>query len=333
MKHCARPGEWDLKRLATSFVVAARVNGLTDEGAMEAATICAHSYRQQLRELVTMSPLEIWYFRVTAEDLIESAPDAQSRQFREKMAARARTRVGKHIFPKITEEVDGRHRFVEQLPITTRVSDEGELALIEEGIEIYRATLSEDRRVLFDRYRLEDCAFRVVGIGSVATRCYILLLFCDDQHPLILQLKEARPSVLEPWLAPSPFDNQGQRVVVGQRLMQAASDKFLGWLRVGGEHDFYVRQLRDMKFVVPVEDFNAVQLQRYAVACGRTLARAHAKSGDAATISGYLGKGDAFDAAVGEFAVAYANQTEQDYTAFVDAVQRGRILAASEDEL
>ena len=181
---------------------------------------------------------------------------------------------------------------------------------VHEGLADYRESLSDERRVLLDRYRLEDCALKVVGIGSVGTRCYIGLLFSEDGHPLILQFKEAVRSVLEPYAGESAYDNQGQRVVVGQRLMQSSSDIFLGWVRGRRGHDFFVRQLRDMKMSMPVDGFSAAQLRRYARICGWTLARAHAKSGDAATISGYLGKGDAFDRALAEFAVAYADQTQ-----------------------
>jgi uncharacterized protein (DUF2252 family) len=191
--------------------------------------------------------------------------------------------------------------------------------------------LSDDRRVLLDRYRLEDCAHKVVGIGSVGTRCYIGLLFSEDGHPLILQFKEAVRSVLEPYAGKSAYDNQGQRIVAGQRLMQSSSDIFLGWVRGRRGYDFYVRQMRDMKMSMPLDGFSAVQLKRYARMCGWTLARAHAKSGDAATISGYLGKGDTFDRAMGRFALAYADQTLEDHAALVKAIRSGRINAVTEE--
>ena len=227
------PWEWDLKRLTASFVVAARSNGISDQRSRDAVVACGHSYRRHMREFSEMSPLEIWYYRIRAEDLIAMAPDAKSRSRREKMAARARSRVGENLFPKITEQEDGQHRFVEQPPVMTRVTDEQTHELVREGIEAYRASLPDDRRYVFDRYRLEDFALRVVGIGSVATRCFVGLFFCDDKNPLLLQVKEARRSVLEPYAGECPFENQGKRVVVGQRLMQAASDIFLGWLRAG----------------------------------------------------------------------------------------------------
>ena len=191
--------------------------------------------------------------------------------------------------------------------------------------------MSDERRVLLDRYRLEDIALKVVGIGSVGTRCFIGLLFSEDGHPLILQFKEAVRSVLEPYAGKSAYKNQGQRVVVGQRLMQSSSDIFLGWVRGRRGHDFYVRQLRDMKMSMPVEGFSAVQLKLYAQVCGWTLARAHAKSGDAATISGYLGKSDTFDRALGTFALAYADQTQKDHATLAKAIRSGRVKALAEE--
>ena len=183
--------------------------------------------------------------------------------------------------------------------------------MLREALADYRDSLPDERRVLLERYRMEDVALKVVGIGSVGTRCYITLLFSEDGHPLILQVKEAVRSVLEPYVGKSAYENQGQRVVVGQRLMQSSSDIFLGWMRGRNGFDYYVRQLRDMKMSIPVDDFSAERLARYAQVCGWTLARAHAKSGDSATISGYLGKGDAFDRAMGDFALAYADQTRE----------------------
>jgi uncharacterized protein (DUF2252 family) len=249
---------------------------------------------------------------------------------REEMAARARSRVAERLLPKITEEVEGERRFVENPPITTRVTAEAQWQETLQGLATYRESLEEARRFMFDRYRLADFATRVVGIGSVGTRCFVGLFTCDDGTPLLLQVKEARPSVFAPFAEPIPFDNQGQRVVVGQRMMQASSDIFLGWLQGGNGRNYYVRQLRDMKFSIPVEDLGACSLERYAEICGWTLARAHAKSGDAAAIGGYLGRGDAWDRALGQFAVAYADQTERDYALLEQAHRCGRIEAHKE---
>lgn len=324
------PWEWDVKRLAASFVVAGRTFGQSEQCCREAARGCARSYREHLAEFAEMSPLETWYFQVNAEFQIEAAPNAKSRALREQMVAKARARVGERLLPKITNEVEGKFQFVENPPVVTRITSEAERAVIGQAIDEYRASLSDERRFAFDRYELEDFALRVVGVGSVGTRCYLALLVCDDRSPLFLQIKEARRSVLEPYAEPCPFANQGQRVVVGQRMIQAASDIFLGWLRAGDGHDYYVRQMRDMKLSIPLEEFDAGGLARYADLCGWTLARAHAKSGDAATLTGYLGKSDKFDLALEQFAVAYADQTERDFAALARARQAGRIAACDE---
>jgi len=326
------PWEWDLKRLAVSFAVAARDNKLSDKDGREAVLECARAYREQLREYSKMTALEVWYTRLDMEDIIAAAPDEKAKKYRQQMVDKARQRVGENLFPKMVGQVAGRHRFVDQPPILFHNADADFMERAREGMEDYRQSLSDERRVLFDRYRLEDFALRVVGIGSVGTRCYIGLFFDEDNHPLILQFKEACRSVLEPYAGKSRYDNQGQRVVMGQRLMQSSSDIFLGWARGRRGYDFFVRQLRDMKMSVPIEAVSTLQLKRYAEICGWTLARAHAKSGDAASISGYLGKSDTFDQALGEFALAYADQNEQDHAAMVKAVSSGRLEALVEED-
>jgi uncharacterized protein (DUF2252 family) len=324
------PWEWDLKRLAVSFVVAARDNQLSDDDGRSAVLECVSSYREHLRDCSRMRPLEVWYQRLDAETLINAAPGADERKFRRQIAKRARERVIENLFPKIATRVGGRHRLVDQPPVLFHPSEKNAEAHFHEAVADYRESLSQERRVLLDRYRLEDVAMKVVGIGSVGTRCYIALFFSEDGHPLVLQFKEAVRSVLEPHAGASLYDNQGQRVVVGQRLLQSSSDIFLGWVRGRRGHDFFVRQLRDMKMSMPVDGFSATQLRRYARICGWTLARAHAKSGDAATISGYLGKSDAFDRALGEFALAYADQTRKDHAALLKAIRSGRVEALQE---
>jgi len=327
------PWEWDLKRLVVSFVIAGRDSDLSDRESKAAAIDCARSYREHLREYSRLSPLEVWYTRIGVEQAIEMAPDEKTRKIREQMMTKARERIIEHLYPKIVTQTAGRNRFVDQPPILYHVNEPDWETLVREGLEDYRQSLPEERLVLFDRYQLEDFALKVVGIGSVGTRCYIALFFSEDNHPLILQVKEACPSVLEPYTAKSQYENQGQRVVTGQRLMQSSSDIFLGWTQGRRGNNFYLRQLRDMKFSLPIEGVSAAQLQRYAEFCGWTLARAHAKSGDAATISGYLGKGDQFDLALGEFAIAYAEQTERDHAALVEAVKTGRVEALVEENL
>ncbi len=328
------PWEWDIKRLAASFVVAARDQGLSDSDGRDSVVACIRAFREHLREYSTMSPTEVWYTRLDMETIIEMAPDEKAKKRRRLFADKARERIIDHVFPKIVAVKGGRHRFVDQPPLLYHAdtSDDVEEHWLE-GFEEYRQSLPDERRVLFDRYRFEDCAQKVVGIGSVGTRCGVALFFSEENHPLILQVKEAGRSVLEPYTKKCHYKNQGQRIVVGQRLMQSSSDIFLGWVHSRRGHDFYVRQLRDMKFSIPVEGITAAQMERYAEFCGWTLARAHAKSGDASTISGYLGKGDQFDQAIGTFAMAYADQTEQDHATLVEAHQSGRIQALIEEEV
>jgi uncharacterized protein (DUF2252 family) len=325
------PWEWDLKRLVVSFVIAGRDNRLSDAASHRAVLACVHAYRKHLRECSRLRPLDVWYQRLDAETLIKAAPDAKTRKFRRQLAKRARERIIENLFPKITKQVGGRHRFVDQPPILFHVAEPDFLERVHEAAADYRESLPDERRVLLDRYRLEDCALKVVGIGSVGTRCYVGLLFSEDGHPLVLQFKEALSSVLAPYAGQSAYANQGQRVVVGQRLMQSSSDIFLGWVRGRRGYDFYVRQLRDMKMSVPVDGINAMQLRLYAEVCGWSLARAHAKSGDAATISGYLGKSNTFDRALGSFALAYADQTQKDHAALVKAIRSGRVRALTEE--
>ncbi|WP_126147919.1 DUF2252 domain-containing protein [Synechococcus elongatus] len=327
------PWEWDLKRLAVSFVIAARNNQVVDQEAESIAVSCTRSYREHLRNYSRMSPLEVWYARLDMKEIIEMAPTEKIRKRREEFAERAQKRITEHLFPKIVTLKEGKHQFVDQPPILFHSNDPTLRSRVINGLQEYRKSLPDERRFLFDRYRLEDYATKVVGIGSVGTHCSIALFFSEENHPLILQVKEARQSVLEPYTQTNCYENQGQRVVVGQRLMQSSSDIFLGWARSDLGRDFYVRQLRDMKFSLPIDGMQAERFHRYAEFCGWALARAHAKAGDAATISGYLGKAAAFDEAIAKFAVAYADQTEQDYAALVQAVASGRIEAIVEEDL
>jgi uncharacterized protein (DUF2252 family) len=327
------PWEWDVKRLAASFAVAARDAGLSDAQARRAATECARAYREHLRDCSKRSPLEIWYEHLDMQTLIDAAPDAQTKKRRQQMAAKARQRIGEYLLPKLTKTAGGHRHLVDQPPVLFHVTEAQDEDRFREGMELYRQSLPDDRRVLLDRYHLEDFAIKVVGIGSVGTRCLVGLFCSADGQPLFLQFKEACPSVLAPYAGRSVYENQGQRIVVGQRLMQSSSDIFLGWSRGRPGFHFFVRQLRDMKFSIDPAGVSGVQLNRYAETCGRVLARAHARSGDAATISGYLGKKDAFDEAIGEFAVAYADQTIRDHAALAAAVKAGRIEALVEEDL
>ena len=327
------PWEWDLKRLAASFVVAARDNGHTDAKARDAAVACARAYREHMRAFSKMPPLEVWYDRLDEQRMLALAPDAETTARRKEFVAKARQRIGDYLLPKITAEIGGHRRLTDQPPILFHSQEKDAMDRTRAALEDYRLSLSDPVRVLFDRYNLQDIAVKVVGIGSVGTRCLVGLFFSADNHPLLLQFKEACPSVLAPYAGPSIYQNQGQRIVMGQRLMQCASDIFLGWTQGERGFHFFGRQLRDMKFSFPVEGMPPKLLVRYAEGCGWTLARAHAKSGDAATISGYLGKTDAFDQAIGKFALAYADQTERDHAALKAAVKSGRIEALVEEDL
>jgi uncharacterized protein (DUF2252 family) len=326
------PWEWDLKRLAISFAVAARVHGKSDKVAEEAAGECVRAYRERLRDHSKASPLEVWYDRIDLKSLIRMAEDPGASEFRKGVAEKARRRVGEHLAPKLVQPEGRRLTLVEQPPILFHVHEARERKLVEAVERAYRISLPPERRVLLDRYRMVDVAFKVVGIGSVGTRCYVALLLSSDDHPLLLQFKQASASVLEPYAGRSIYGNQGQRVVVGQRLMQSSSDIFLGWAHGLRSFDFFGRQLRDMKMSVPVEESSAAQLKTYAEICGWALARAHARSGDAARISGYLGKSDAFDRAIGRLALAYADQNERDHAALAKAVKRGRLKAQVEKD-
>ncbi|WP_409269238.1 DUF2252 domain-containing protein [Pseudomonas sp. KCJK9044] len=326
------PWEWDIKRLAVSFAVAAQDNRLNDKEAGQLALACVEAYRKRMRELSDMSPLDVWYDRLDAQAIIDMAPNEKYRKAREALMARARTRIGDYLYPQISDEVGGRRRLVDQPPILFHIQEAGFAKRVKLALEDYRRSLLPERRVLYDRYRLEDFAVKAVGIGSVGTFCFVGLFFSAENHPLLLQFKEACPSVLAPYAGKSEFANQGQRVVTGQRLSQSASDIFLGWTESTKGRQFFVRQLRDMKMSLPVEGATFEQMNMYAQVCGMTLARAHAKSGDAALISGYLGKSDAFDQALGKFALAYAKQNAMDYAALVNAEKKGRIKALREED-
>lgn len=330
------PWEWDVKRLAASFAVAARDVQLTDKQARAAAIECVRAYREQLRDFSKMSPLDVWYRRLDAQTIIKSAPDAKTSEKRKALIRKAQHRITEFLYPQISEKIGGQRRLVDQPPIMFHVSKEREpehQAIVQEALDQYRLSLPDERRILIDRYRLQDIVVKAVGIGSVGTLCFLGLFLSEENHPLLLQFKQACPSVLEPFVGKSQYENHGQRVVVGQRLMQSASDIFLGWTRGRNGRDFFIRQLRDMKMSVCIEEgVSAKEALLYAEMCGRTLAHAHAKSGDAALISGYLGKSDVFDHAIGDFAILYADQNERDYAAMVAAVKSGTIETLVEAE-
>jgi len=324
------PWEWDLKRLAVSFVIAARDNGLTEAQSRDAALTCVATYRKRMHESAEMTPMQVWYAHLDWEELIASSHDPKFKQRAEELATEARHRIVEHTFPKIAKADRGHFRLTDQPRLVFHVTEADAEEWITDAVKQYERSLPRDRCVLFERYHLEDSAFKVVGVGSVGTRCLIVLFVSGDGEPLILQFKQAVRSVLESYLQKTRYDNQGERVVMGQRLMQSSSDIFLGWARGTDGNDFYVRQMRDMKMSMPLEKVSTGQLERYARLCGSALAHSHARSGDSAAISGYLGRGDRFDRAVAKFAVTYADQTERDHAALVKAVRSGRVEALAE---
>ncbi|MFO0810197.1 MAG: DUF2252 domain-containing protein [Gemmataceae bacterium] len=321
------PFEWDVKRLVASVLVAARSIGLRDAVGKGAVLAAARTYREGILEHAERSPLDLWHARLTAEEVIATAPTKAERQAYAAGAAKARAHTVEQVFPKLTTVVNGRRRFVDRPPSLfhppMHAGWEEELHRL---ISRYRESIPDDRRALFDRFELVDLATKVVGVGSVGTRCGVALFLAGDA-PLLLQIKEARRSVLEPFAGKSVYAHQGRRVVEGQRLVQPAADIFLGWTEDDEGRHYYFRQLQDMKGSVDVTVMSAAQLAWYAGLCGRVLARAHAKGGDAAVLAGYLGKGDTFDQALARFAIAYADQTEQDHAALVAAIAAGRIIA------
>lgn len=322
------PFEWDVKRLATSVAVAAREIGHPDAEARRATLAAVAAYRTAVRRLARRGELDVWYTSIDADQLLPLVRSARDRRRVEASLGRARRRTSLRAFDRLTEVVDGRRRIIHDPPLL-EPAGMSDMASLRKIFSDYRSTLSEERRLLLDRYRFVDAARKVVGVGSVGLRCFIVLLAGrDTDDPLFLQIKEARPSVLEEHLPSGPYVHPGHRVVAGQRLLQAASDIFLGWMSGPQGRAFYWRQLRDMKGSADVAGMSPDDLLAYARLCGTALARAHARSGDRIAIAGYLGGADTFDRAVTDFALAYADQTVADHTTLGAAVGAGVISAA-----
>ena len=328
------PWEWDVKRLAASIVIASRANSFSAEQARAATLATVAGYRRWMARYAGMRLIDVWYASITDADIREAAEasgglqgrsSAARRQSLENIFNKARQRDGMRAFEKLTAVVDGRRVILEDPPVVTHLAEDLAGSL-ERVFTDYRATMPENRRAYLERYRFVDFALKVVGVGSVGTRCFVIVLEGRDENdPLILQAKEATASVMEPHLSPSEHDHHGQRVVVGQQLMQATSDIFLGWTRGPGGRDFYLRQLWDMKGSVDTTILQPVGMAFYGAMCGWSLARAHARTGDAVAISAYLGTGDRFDGAIADFSESYADINERDHAAYVAAIEAGRV--------
>jgi uncharacterized protein (DUF2252 family) len=337
------PWEWDVKRLAASMLIAARGNNFAVKEQDKIVLDTVEAYRSAMAGFASMNNLEVWYAHLDIENTLTEFGS----QFKAKMVkraehelAKARTKDSMTAFSKLTHVVDGQARIIAEPPLIVPLDDLAQGSErdemfdgLHELVRDYRATLQHDRRVLLEQFRLTDIARKVVGVGSVGTRCWIVLMIGrDGRDPLFLQLKEAEASVLEEFVAPSEFDNHGERAVTGQWLMQASSDIFLGWLHVdsvidGQPRDFYGRQLKDWKGSAEVEQMVPKGMAAYGKLCGWTLARAHARSGDRIAIAAYLGKSAAFDRAILEFSCAYAEQNDSDYQALTAAVKAARVTA------
>lgn len=324
------PFEWDVKRLAASFAIDAWSRDLGDKAARHLAIAVVHAYRRHMQELARLDPLVSWRSRVDAVDVLDSIEDEKLRD-RELKRLHTAIEAGHLGYPRLIERTKGQWRIKEKPPLIFPLSgqrDDTHEIVARTAFESYKLSLPEERRILVDRYELADVAFKVVGVGSVGTFCAIGLFVTRNDNTLLLQLKEAQKSVLAPFAGPSVYQNQGQRVVVGQRIMQTVPDLFLGWTEDRGDDQHcYIRQLKDSRLALIGTDLAEGALPYHATLCGVALARAHARSGDAARIAGYVGTGSAFDNAIASFALAYAAQNQADFRLFLEAIKTGHIDA------
>jgi len=332
------PWEWDLKRLAVSFVAGCRDNGLSEAVAKDSVLTCVRSYRESMAEFSKMKTLEMWYYAFGQDELLGTIKESDIRRRILKRIEKERGKSrGEALFPKLVEHSGDLPVIKDQLPTIfhQRGHTPGQVHdVVMATLSGYRDTLPSALRLLLDRYELRDAAVKVVGVGSVGTACFVLLYMAGNGDPLFLQVKEARASVLEAFTQKCLFSNHGERVVNGYRLMQPSSDMFLGWTRGAGErsHHFFIRQLRDVKISPMVETFGAVEMGYYALWCGKALALSHARSGSSPLLSGYMGKGDALDRAIAAFSKSYADQNENDYTTFARAISSGKVTAVFEED-
>ena len=328
------PWEWDVKRLATSFLIASRSNGFNESAARKTVLRCVRSYREQMAGFAQMRTMEVWYARLDVETILPSIKDQEAQKRLQRRVQKTETSdVLETDFPKLVSLENGEPTIRDNPPLIYHLREQAGPefeATVADAFMRYRESLPDERRVLLDRFQRKDLAMKVVGVGSVGTFCAIILMMADVDDPLFLQVKEAGPSVLEPYAGKSIYANHGQRVVNGLRLSQSASDLFLGWTQARQGRHFYIRQLHDMKIKLLVELFTLSVMGQYAEFCGWALARVHARAGQPALIAGYLGKGDQFDEAVADFATAYAEQNERDYQAMLSAVRQGRIKVYTE---
>jgi uncharacterized protein (DUF2252 family) len=321
------PWEWDVKRLAASIMVAGRQNGYSAQECRQAVVSSIQQYQTIMQRGASMKCLDVWYAHIDIETLM-GLVKRKGQERLQKTQQRASRRTSEGVFPKLAEVIDGQYRIKDEPPLIVHVEEqEQEAERIKGAFDAYVETLPDDRKVLINKYHFVDIARKVVGVGSVGTRCWVLLFMAggDGDDPLFLQVKEADTSTLEPYFGNSAYANHGERVVQGQRLMQEASDIFLGWTH--GNVDLYVRQLRDMKVSADIATLPKKEFDFYTRMCASALARAHGRSGDPAMISGYLGNSDAFAQAIARFAEVYADQTELDHAALLAAIKEGRIQA------
>jgi uncharacterized protein (DUF2252 family) len=327
------PWEWDLKRLATSFVIAGRNNRFNKRDCRAAALAVVRAYRERMGEYAATSTLQVWYTSVDLIGYLKGTKDPAMGKLSLRLLRKQQRRDAAGEFPKLAHEVRGAPRIKDDPPLIYHLQERNKNdfhRMVHDILDRYRASLPDERRVLFDRYRFADIAVKVVGVGSVGTLCAAILFLAAENDPLFLQIKEAGASVLEPFAGKSAYTHHGERVVVGQRLMQAASDIFLGWTFGDKGRHFYVRQLRDIKVKPMIELMKPINLISYGSLCGWALARAHARSGDPSALAGYIGRTDTFDHAIADFAFAYADQNERDHHALVAAVRARRIEAQPE---